>query len=199
MNAKYLPLLILLLTLSVILLLPGPVRAQSGGGYDLWWQVFGNGGVTFASGGGYQLGYTVGQCTPPGVSSGGGYQLAQGFWAGVSGPVPAKPRAITDLSISKASGKAKLDWSAISEDVNGHLLSGVTYNVYRAINTPWFTPGTPYASGVTGTTYTDPDATVLSDASKNAYYLVRAVSAGLEADDSNRVGTFNFTLVPGSP
>ncbi len=199
MNAKYLPLLILLLTLSAILLLPGPVRAQSGGGYDLWWHVFGNGGVTFASGGGYQLGYTVGQSAPPGVSSGGGYQLAQGFWAGVSGPVPATPRAITDLAISKASGKAKLDWSAITTDVNGNALGSVTYNVYRAMNTPYFTPGAPYASGVTSATYTDPDATVLGDASKNAYYIVRAVSAGLEADDSNRVGTFNFTLVPGTP
>jgi len=190
--------LMLLLILSVILLAPGVALAQSGGGYDLWWHVFGNGGVTFASGGGYQLGFTVGQSTPPELSAGGGYQLAQGFWAGVNGPVAGKPRAITDLVISKSSGKAKLDWSAITQDVDGNPLSSVTYNVYRAINTPWFTPGTTHATGITGTSYTDPDTGVFGDANKNAYYLVRAVSAGLESDDSNRVGTFNFTLVPGT-
>jgi len=40
---------------------------------------------------------------------------------------------------------------------------------------------------------------VLSDSSRNASYLVTVVSAGLESDQSNRVGTFVFDLVPGQP
>jgi hypothetical protein len=201
MKAKLILLLVLtllLLSIPTIFLAPGSVLAQSGGGYDLEWQTLSNGGDQFASGGDYQLGFTAGQDTPPLVSAGGSYQLVQGFWAGATGLAPAKPKAITDLTASQVSGKCQLDWSAVTEDVNGNPISGVTYNVYRAIGDPYFTPGVTYATGLTAPTYTDPDATVFGDANKNAFYLVTAVSSGGESDISNRVGTFNFSLVPGS-
>ncbi|MCP4081362.1 MAG: hypothetical protein GY743_14045, partial [Planctomycetaceae bacterium] len=99
-----------------------------------------------------------------------------------------------------------LEWSRITQDVNGDAISGVTYNVYRALNDFYFTPDQLYAWDLTDPSdpsdppsYLDPDAVVLSDSSHNASYLVTAVSAGLESDVSNRVGTFVFDLVPGGP
>ncbi len=56
-------------------------QAQSGGGYDLIWNTFDGGGVTFAAGGSYTLGGTAGQ---PDARShmGGSYDLGGGFWHG---------------------------------------------------------------------------------------------------------------------
>ncbi len=184
---------IILLSLALVLL-AGTAALVYASSTSIGWDVIAGGGGS-ASSGDVTIKDTIGQPVI-GLSQAAPMAIGSGFWYGFA---PAKPRAITDLAIAKASGKAKLDWSAITTDVNGNALGSVTYNVYRAMNTPYFTPGAPYASGVTSATYTDPDATVLGDASKNAYYIVRAVSAGLEGDDSNRVGTFNFTLVPGSP
>ena len=131
------------------------------------------------------------------MSSGGDYELTQGFWVSIP-PGAAAPQSITDLKASKASGKCRLDWSAVTQDLNGKPITGVTYSVYRAIGDPYFTPGAAYATGITATTYTDPDSTVLTDASKNAFYIVHALANGMESGDSNRVGTFVFDLVPGN-
>jgi hypothetical protein len=60
--------------------LPG-TQAQSGGTYDLTWNVVGGGGATFATGGAYSLGGTIGQADA-GALSGGAYTLAGGFWGG---------------------------------------------------------------------------------------------------------------------
>ena len=75
----------------MLLLAAGSVLAQSGGGYDLEWQVVGATGGEFVTGGGYQLGFTLAQDTPPGVSEGGGYQIVQGYWLGGGAP----PTAVT--------------------------------------------------------------------------------------------------------
>jgi hypothetical protein len=113
--------------------------------------------------------------------------------------LPAKPQAITDLNIAKDGLYAKLTWSAVVEDILGEPLGEVSYNVYRSIDDPYFTPDIPYASGVTTTTYSDPDTGVITDPNSQAYYIVTAVSAGRESGNSNRVGAFNFALTPGSP
>ncbi len=55
-----------------------PVSAQSGGGYDLTWNVIAGGGATFATGGSYSLGGTIGQADA-GTMSGGSYALSGGF------------------------------------------------------------------------------------------------------------------------
>ena len=111
---------------------------------------------------------------------------------------PDRPQAITDLRISKDAGQARLDWSAVTQNVNGGELQEVVYRVYRAIDEPYFSPGTPYATGITNLFYLDPDTTVLTDPGHNAFYLVTALSADWESDRSNRVGSFNFALVPGA-
>jgi len=199
MHKKYTILLVTLL-LSIVMLLPGSALAQSGDGYDLWWHVFGNGGAEFVSGGNYQLGFTIGHGTPSGVSSGGNYQLVQGYWAGATDPALARPAAITDLAATQSGVNCQLNWTAITQDMAGHSISGVTYDVYRVLNAPYFTPdsGNRIATGLTSTTFTDPDTTVFGDPDRNAFYVVRAVNTYGQSDDSNRVGTFNFALVPGS-
>ena len=112
---------------------------------------------------------------------------------------PDRPQPITDLSISKDSGQAKLNWTPVIYDVNGNPIPNATYLVYRAINEPYFSPDSPYATDITSNSYLDPDTTVLTDPNHNAFYLVTTIHQDLESDKSNRVGTFNFSLVPGSP
>ncbi len=56
-----------------------PASAQSGGGYDLTWNVIAGGGITFSAGGSYLLGGTMGQ-SDAGAMSGGTYALIGGFW-----------------------------------------------------------------------------------------------------------------------
>jgi len=81
MNYKTLgPVVLVALTLWTVL----PVRAQSGGGYDLTWSTI-DGGGSVSSGGAYLLGGTAGQ-PDAGAMSGGAYTLVGGFWGGsVSG------------------------------------------------------------------------------------------------------------------
>lgn len=64
---------------ALCLALAAPLRAQTGGGYDLTWNTVDGGGVTFATGGPYSLGGTIGQ-PDAGASSGGAYTLSGGFW-----------------------------------------------------------------------------------------------------------------------
>jgi len=183
-----------LLIFLALLLVALPALAQSGGGYDLsWWSVDGGGGES--SGDIFSLRGSAGQADA-GALTGGDFELTGGFW---HGPITSKPQAITDLRASKDGGNCLLQWSPVTHDVNGASITGVMYNVYRAIGEPYFTPGPPYVWGLPDSAYLDPDTAVLSDSSHNAFYLVRAVSAGLESDNSNRVGAFVFDLVPGGP
>jgi len=192
MNIKHrLPRLLLFLVLLILTL---PALAQSGGDYDLsWWSVDGGGGGG-STGDVFSLRGSAGQADA-GALTGGNFELTGGFW---HGPITGKPQAITDLRASRDGDKCLLEWSSVAQDVNDASITGVTYNVYRAIGEPYFTPGAPYAWGLPDPAYLDPDAAVLTDSGHNAFYLVRAVGAGLAADDSNRVGTFVFDLVPGA-
>ena len=64
----------------VLMLVTGPVMAQSGGDYDLSWStVDGGGGVS--TGGSFRLTGTAGQ-PDAGEVSGGSYRLDGGFWSG---------------------------------------------------------------------------------------------------------------------
>ncbi|MCP4211879.1 MAG: hypothetical protein GY764_10435 [Halieaceae bacterium] len=81
-----------------------------------------------------------------------------------------------------------LSWAAV--------VGATEYNIYRA-TTPYFTPATPYAT-TTDTTWTDPDANALGDPAANYYYIVRVVNNCAESTGLQRLGEFDFTLVPGS-
>lgn len=70
---------ILLLLLLLVLAAPLGALAQSGGIYDLSWNVLGSGGATFSSAGRYSVGGTIGQHDTT-TLTGGVYQLQAGFW-----------------------------------------------------------------------------------------------------------------------
>jgi hypothetical protein len=56
-----------------------PIAAQSGGGYDLTWNVLAGGGATSLGGGAYTLSGTLGQ-PAAGTQSQAPYNLLGGFW-----------------------------------------------------------------------------------------------------------------------
>jgi hypothetical protein len=79
--------MVMLMTLVTLLLLTlfALASAQSGGGYDLTWNVLGSGGGS-NSGGGYTLNGTLGQ-PAAGTLNGDGYILVSGFWSSEQIPV----------------------------------------------------------------------------------------------------------------
>ena len=171
----------------------GVALAQTGGPYDLTWSTIDGGGAMFSTSGCYSVGGTIGQ-PDPGQLSGGSYTLAGGFWPGG----PAGPAAAADLRASNESGSLRLDWTAVTHDVDGNGISGLTYNVYRAVDLPYFVAGTAYEGGISDTWYFDLDPNAIGNAGHSYCYLIRAVYSGLTSTDSNRVGSFSFGLVPGS-
>lgn len=180
----------LLLALVVLLMLPAAVRAQSGGPYDLsWWTVDGGGGP--ATGDVYGLQGTHGQAEPGPLMIGGEYTLAGGFWPGG----PAQPEAVIGLRASIEGGALRLDWIAVTSDVEGNSISGVTYDIYRGVDAPYFAPGTR-DDNTSNNWYLNAGA--IGDTSHSYYFLVRALSSRMQSTDSNRVGSFSFRLVPGS-
>lgn len=68
----------LLLVLAAILVGGIVAQAQTGGGYDLTWNVVGSGDMSSTSGT-YSMGGTAGQAGA-GLLSGGSYTLNGGFW-----------------------------------------------------------------------------------------------------------------------
>ena len=71
--------IILLVGLALVLLpASNNMQAQSGGNYDVQWNVIGgSAGEGFVAGGNYQLGFTLAQVQEPQVSSGGNYQVGR--------------------------------------------------------------------------------------------------------------------------
>ena len=159
-----------------------------------WWVIAGGGGS--ASGGNITLDDTLGEAII-GASAGDGVALDAGYWQQLYGPAAVTGlRAIVVIETSQR--KVRLEWTAVGSDTVGHTIAGVTYNVYRDQNLPYFPPGASSATGLTSPTWTDPDATVLTLPAHGTYYVVEAVYNGLTAAPSNRVGACVFALVPGS-
>ena len=82
-------LVLIVLTLFMLTVLAAsqtvtPASAQSGGGYDLTWNVIAGGGTTFSSGGNYSLSGTIGQADAE-TMSGESYTLSSGFWVDLFG------------------------------------------------------------------------------------------------------------------
>jgi subtilisin family serine protease len=111
-------------------------------------------------------------------------------------PIPA---SLSDLSISISGSDILLEWTHQDSTV-------VRYEVWRAINMPYFTPdasGTKIGEVTPGNvgdalSFTDEDAP-LNDASQEATYLVLGVnSVGQRADPDPHEGEFEFELIAGS-
>jgi hypothetical protein len=98
---------------------------------------------------------------------------------------------VEGLTISQSGNNVVLSWSD----------AGATeYKIYRASDNPYFTPNdaTNLVATVTTPSYTDQN--VIGDASANYTYKVRGVDscAPSTPNYTERVGEFDFTLVPGS-
>jgi len=186
----------LVLALLAAALAAPPVHAAPAGSPAVgpevnWWVIGGGGGA--AGGGSITLNDSLGQPVT-GPASAPGLALSAGFWQ-----APNSPAAVPGLRGSRVSGHVQLDWTPVTTDINGGLLGEVTYRVYRAVDTPYFTPGAPpYVAVTAGTTYTDPDLGVIGSTAHATYYLVTAVSGGLESVPSNRTGVVAYRLVPGN-
>jgi hypothetical protein len=145
----------------------------------------------------YCLDDSIGQPEALGSSQSANYKVWPAYWHTIN--VPDIPAAVSDLSITKSGDNAVLSWSAVTTDVDGNALSVDHYVVYRQANEPYFTP-TPsdiLADNVTNTDFTDTSA--LGDAVNHYFYVIKAVSAaGRASSASNRIGEFDYTLVPGA-
>ena len=105
--------------------------------------------------------------------------------ASIATVAPQKPQlSIAWLNASTAT----LSWTAASGVADYHL--------YREI-APYFTPVDPAYRAMTGRSYDDTGS--LGDPTDNFYYVVKSACAdGFKSTMSNRVGEFDFALVPGN-
>ncbi|MEM7115129.1 MAG: hypothetical protein AAF614_22005 [Chloroflexota bacterium] len=173
MKRKTFMLFLLLLLLAATTL----VGAQTGGGFDLSWATIDGGGGN-SSGGNFALRGTVGQ-PDAGLLAAGDFSLEGGFWH------CRLASAVTFPTIAASSGDVQLSWTS----------SVATANVYRATNDPYFTPTTAYATGV-GSGWSDTGA--VGDAVNNYTYIIRATNSCGESGNSQRLGEFDFEIVPGN-
>lgn len=167
--------------IGAFLLATAVTFAQTGGGFDLTWSTIDGGGGS-SSGGSFVLNGTVGQ-PDAGELSGGDYALNGGFWQSAC----VVPTAVANAAIQPDGGNVQLSWTSAAAD----------FNIYRAANDPYFTPGAVYANS-SGSPWTDPDGNVLGNITSNYTYLIRASSNCGESGDSQHLGEFDFGIVPGS-
>lgn len=101
-------------------------------------------------------------------------------------PPPPAPT----LGIQLSGSDVVLTWTAVS---------GASYEVWRAANSPYFAPGVacaaPDCTAVTTTTWSHTGAA--NNVADNFVYVVIAVTAAGRSAPSNRVGEFDFALTPG--
>jgi hypothetical protein len=102
LKCRGLPVLLALVLIGV----PQPGSAQSGGPYALTWSTIDGGGATFSEGGGYRLGGTAGQ-PDAGVSAGAAYAVTGGFWAAAL-TAPSPTPTVTPTSTATATLTATL-------------------------------------------------------------------------------------------
>jgi len=100
------------------------------------------------------------------------------------------PAAPANLAITRSQGTdVALAWSAVP--------NVTTYQVWRDTR-PYFTPGGTPLVTVSTPAHTDPG--VLGNPAQNFYYLITSTNAcDQTSGPSNRVGKYDFALVPGQP
>ena len=162
-----------------------------------WWIIAGGGNEGGGGGGAVIVNDTLGQPVV-GRADGGTVALDAGYRQQLFAPA-----AVADVHASIVTGGSqrylRLDWTDVTHDTGGHTLAGVTYDVYRAQDAPYFTPETPPVStDLADPNWTDPETAVLTDPAHSTYYLVVVVHNSLVATPSNHVGVFVFRFVPGS-
>lgn len=98
-------------------------------------------------------------------------------------------------SIGHSNSDVTLSWASVAE--------ATSYEVWRATNTPYFTPGTDCAAPPAGMTCTlvsttsHTDTGALGSTTNNYSYVVLSVTGNIKSHASNRVGEFDFSLTRG--
>ena len=111
---------------------------------------------------------------------------ATAFGASIATVAPQRPQLFIEWLNATS---ATLSWTAASGVADYHL--------YREI-APYFMPVDPAYRVRTGLSYDDTGS--LGDPADNYYYVVKSACAdGFKSSTSNRVGEFDFALVPGTP
>ncbi len=102
------------------------------------------------------------------------------------------PAGMTSVDISMPNAvTARLTWSVVA--------GAAFYNIYRD-SAPYFSPTPPPHDAVNAPGATYDDAGAVGDWNVNHYYVLTvACSPNIEGDISNRVGEFDFKLLPGAP
>jgi hypothetical protein len=103
------------------------------------------------------------------------------------------PLAVTDLSASKAGENLMLEWSVVTLDRLGHLVSVDEYYIFREQDI-LSKPGIQPFDTVAVCWYLDTTG-VVGDTVKNCRYWLQAVAGGKTSKDSDRVGEFDRGLV----
>ena len=93
---------------------------------------------------------------------------------------------VTNESVAAVGNDVQLSWSS----------SEPTANIYREANAPYFTPTSVYAND--SSPWNDPDTGEIGNVAANYYYLLRATGSCGESGNSQRLGEFDFAIVPGN-
>ena len=102
---------------------------------------------------------------------------------------PASTLGAVNSSIAKSGSTVQISWDAVT--------GATQYDIYRAVDDPYFTPvDPPYATDVTSP-WTDPDPNALGDPAQNYFYVVRARDNNGNTSDGVHHGEFDFALTPG--
>jgi hypothetical protein len=108
------------------------------------------------------------------------------------------PDPVTDLTVEIINSDLRFTWTAITEGQGIPERQPVKYNIYRATNEAYFTPGpenlhvSEHYSSETTVTYIDSDS--VGDVNNNYFYVVKAFDGTNESSISNRVGEFDVPL-----
>jgi len=106
------------------------------------------------------------------------------------------PKSIDQLTAQESGGAVFLSWPQVTLDSLGHPENVNYYKIYRS-DIPFFTPeSSDSIAGVETTFYLD-EHSGFGSADHNSFYLVTAVDqAGNEGQISNRVGEYDYAIVP---
>lgn len=102
------------------------------------------------------------------------------------------PKPVDDLTINLLDDDIRLDWSAVTTDTSGSPLVVDLYLIYRDTASDFSSSYEPFDSAATNL-YVDTSG-VVGDATRQYYYLVRAVYIGKESESSSPVGEFDLSL-----
>jgi hypothetical protein len=113
-------------------------------------------------------------------------------------PDQSPPKSITQLTVAESEGNLLLTWPAVTEDTSGGAEEISHYVVYRG-SQPFFIPQSGDSiAGVVSPSYVDGESGMGSSQVNHTYAITAVDMAGNESGISNRVGEFDYRIIPQS-